>query len=86
MTTAHLSRQSYAEQPEMIAILLCCLLYKLGGQITMSLMEVHNIFAEFPEIRLALKRVDETGMEVKPEFQTLTVTLRSKQMVDEGRL
>lgn len=85
METSLVHKDDYRNQPEMIAILLCCLLYKLGGQLTMTLGEINTIFSDFPEIRMALKRADATGLLIKPEFQEMTVTLRSREMVEEGK-
>ena len=86
MATINVHKVSYADESEMIAILLCCLLFKLGGSVTMTLGEIHQIFGEFPEVRLILQRTDATGMTLRPEHERLTVVLRSREKVEEEHL
>jgi len=59
------------DSPEMIAILLICMLFKAGGQVTFSLGEIADIQKQFPQIRMALRQHED------PRQEQLTITLRS---------
>lgn len=83
MATPNVSKVSYQDESEMIAILLCVTLFKLGGALTLTLGEIYKIFDEFPEVRLVLQRRDQTGLELKSEHQLLTVVLRSREAVEK---
>ena len=84
MSTVKFPRTTYADEPELINMLFCCVMLKLGGQVSLTLGEIHRIIQEFPHVELALQRVDETGLELMPEFQRLTLTLRSRQFTQES--
>ena len=86
MAIPNVRKVSFRDEAEMISMLLCCLLFKLGGQVTMTLGEVHKIFSEFPEVRLILKRTDVTGMQLRPEHEVITVQLRSLEAFEEENL
>lgn len=83
--TTPMVKISYADAPEMTAVLLCTMLFKLGGQLSITLGEINQIHTDFPEIRLALQRTDATGLELRPENEILTVTLRSRDHVENDR-
>ena len=51
---SEIRNMNYDEAPDMIAILLCVMLFKLGGQVTITLGELEQIHREFPTIRFAL--------------------------------
>jgi hypothetical protein len=66
------------DAPDFVSILLCCLLFKLGGQISLSLGAIEQIQQQFPSIRLTLSR--ELGADCANEI--LTLTLRSRDHVE----
>jgi len=68
------------DAPDFISILLCCMLFKLGGQITLSLGEINDIHSQFPSIRFALSKIGDD-----PRDEQLTATLRSLDHVDNDR-
>ena len=72
-------KMSYNEGPELFSLILLSLLFRLGGQQTFTLAEIHHIQAEFPEIRLALS----TNPEVPLDEQTITLTLRSNHIMND---
>lgn len=79
MSTVPISRIEASDAPEMVSVLLCCLLFKLGGQITLSLNEIQETHAQFPSIRLALQDVNDATS------ARLTLTLRSRDHVENDR-
>ena len=44
----------YNEAPDLVAVLLQTLLFKQGGQISLSIREINQVQIDYPEIRLAL--------------------------------
>lgn len=78
MTVTAVRHIAYDDAPEMTAILLCCMLFKLGGQITFTMGELQEIHAQFPSIRFALSQLHG---EAKDE--QLTCTLRSRDIEND---
>jgi len=68
------------DAPDFISILLCCLLFKLGGQITLSLGEIADIHGQFPSIRFALSNIGGD-----PHDERITATLRSFDHVENDK-
>jgi len=77
---AHLNIQAH-DAPEFVSILLCCLLFKLGGQITLTLGEIEEIHSQYPSIRFALG----VGNSDDPKDERITATLRSRDHVENDR-
>ena len=74
------------DAPEMVSLLLCILLYKLGGQITLTLSEIQAIYSEFPRIRFALTQYGKVDATFCPEKETITVTLQAHDHNENDRL
>lgn len=69
------------DAPEMISILMGCLLFKLGGQITFTLGEIEKIHKEFPVVRFALTQSKDAEL----ANELLTVTLNSHDHTQNDR-
>lgn len=80
MSNAVLNIEAH-DAPEFVSILLCCLLFKLGGQLSLTLGEIEEIHLQFPMIRFALAQQD--GMPQRDE--RITMTLRSRDHVENDR-
>jgi hypothetical protein len=68
------------DAPEFISILLCALLFKLGGQVVLTMGEIEEIHSQFPSIRFALSQ---GAMDVRDE--AITMTLRSRDHIENDR-
>ena len=64
-----IQQMNAVDNPEFLALALNVMLFKLGGQITMSLKEMSDCSLEYPAIRLAFNTVT----------QDITLTLRSRE-------
>ena len=78
-----ITQQSYKDAPELIAMLMCVLMFKLGGQVTLTLAEIEHIHKEYPQVRFTLVKdpVDRDN----PAKEQLTITLLSYDHVDNDK-
>ena len=83
MANGTISQISFEDAPDMIALLLCATLFKLGGQITLTLGEIEKIHREYPNVRFALGPdfIDPGD----PAKERLTCTLLSRDFVENDR-
>jgi len=71
------------DAPDMVAFTLGYLLFKLGGQVTVSLVELEQINRDFPHVRFALTRsIDRPD---DPMSYSLTLTIISKEHWENDR-
>ena len=74
MTTNAALNLHPSDAPEFLSMLLICLLFKQGGQITLNLGEIEAIHRDFPSMRFHLTQY---GGAAKDE--NIMLTLRSKE-------
>lgn len=76
MISTEITQKDYSDAPELIAMLMCFLMFRLGGQVTLTLGELDHIFRDYPHVRLTL--IKDTAYPFEMAKEQLTVTLLGK--------